>query len=222
MFHGPIAAAGLLEAPASGGGATTVIDFVAGTYTIDGASYTAADIVSDTSTIGASGLHAGDGGPISIIGDLLTALTALDWTLLLEYEELYARAVTYVLELGDGGTQELAVLRDDVVSTFLSINAFESSDPSGYRQDRDPASGDGPFGIGVHRIALTRTATKFVLSADGRPIVSDTSVPGTIAPTLAGFGGMPGAGGWFGNDCYIRRLTIYPPKDDADLPSLSA
>lgn len=219
MFHGPIAAAGLLGAPAPPS-TTTVIDFVAGTYTINGASYADSDIIGDPSKIDASGLHAGDGGPISIIGDLLTALTAADWTIMVEYGELYDADATLIFDMSDGSTQELGITRDDVVGNIL-MKAFEASDPSGSRETEDPASGSGPFGTGTHRIALTRTGTVFSMSADGRTVISDASTPGTFSPTLAAFGGLADGSDWR-NDCYISRLEIYPPQADADLPSLSA
>jgi hypothetical protein len=218
MFHGPIAAAGLLDAPVSSAG--TLINFVDGSYVINGSSYAASDIVSDPSKIDASGLHAGDGGAVSIIGDLLTALTAANWTIVIEWQELYDTGVTMLIDVSDGSTQEFGITRDDVVGNIL-MEASEASDPSGYRETQDPASGSGPFGIGVHRVALTRTDTAFSMSADGRSVISDSSTPGTFSPTLAAFGGLADGSDWR-NDCYIRRLEIYPPQADADLPSLSA
>lgn len=219
MRAGITAAAGLLEPP-NAPSATTSIDFVNGTYTIDGTSYAASDILGDTSTIDASGLHAGDGGIVSITGDLLTALTAADWTIVVEWQELYDTGVTMLLDLADGSTQELGITRNDVVGNIL-MQAFETSDPSGSRETQDPTSGSGPFTSGAHRVALTRTASAFSMSADGRTVVSDTSTPGTFSPTLAAFGGLADGTDWR-NDCYIRKLELYPAQADADLPSLSA
>lgn len=222
MFHGPIAAAGLLESPGSSGN-TTIINFLSESYSVNGTSYSASDIIDTPANVGASGLACDGTSVVSIIGDLLTALLAADWTMTVEWEELSDTGRTYliILESADE-TEELAILRD----LSIEMKADESSPATGtgLRVLNDPESGTGPFLSGIHKVSLTRTTTRFAMSADGRTVTSVDDFGGSTVTAFnlvnAAFGGYPD--GFTGNAVNIRSLVLQAPVDDADLPSLSA
>ena len=221
IYPGILAAPALLTpAPASG----TDVNFLTGSYTVSGVTRAAADIVETPAAIGASGLHAGNTGPIGIIGPLLSALLAADWTMVVEYEELHAstgRTFLVTLESADE-SEELNFLRDN----NIELKANESSPATGtaIRELYDPDSGAGPWGLGVHIVALTRTETRFAMAGDGRTRISvadyGTSTVTAFNLTQAAFGGYPD--GYYENDVYIRRLTLQSPVDDSALSALTA
>jgi hypothetical protein len=116
MFHGPIAAAGLLDPPAAPTGAAT-LDFLAGTYVINGASYAASDIVSNPDRIGASGLQILDftaNQETSILGDLLALVLTANWTATFEWEQVEGDHWTEFLFIGAS--------QDETGSVYLSLD----------------------------------------------------------------------------------------------------
>jgi hypothetical protein len=73
----------------------------------------------------------------------------------------------------------------------------------------------GTQGAGRHKMAATFIEDRISGSVDGGAVIADTT-PWANAPDTCGFGLTPQIG------LFVASLVIYPPQDDADLPTLSA
>ena len=217
MFHGPIAAAGLLDPPAAPTG-TATLDFLAGTYTVNGVGVAVADIIANPDRVGASGLEIPDftsGMETSITGDLLALIVIANWTAVFEYEQMSGAHNTELLWVSDeSAVNQLSVDRKfpsgggyiyvfDEDSTFVSREADDAQEVLS----------------GVHKVAVTVTNARLAISVDGADATVDT---GASDKTMdrASFGGPVGTNSYTG--FYLRALSLQAPVDDADLPSLSA
>ncbi|TIN02684.1 MAG: hypothetical protein E5Y34_06550 [Mesorhizobium sp.] len=193
----------------------TTIDFIGGSYVVDGVTVTAADVVDHPELITANGLELiEDGDVVNILGDLLALLLTANWTIVLEWNHLSATGQLYPLVLtGAGGDNVVQIRRLGSSSHYLFVEDFGGA---GYRGVADNFA----FGNGIHKIALTRTNTKLVFSADGRAVATGDIDNFALSPTAAGFGGYPG---WtISPTMFIRSLQILDPVSDAELPTLSA
>lgn len=197
-------------------GAIRHIDFVNGVYW-NGTNFVAANAVVDLpDRITSNGLEVED-DEVNILGAFLSSLTTLDWTFVIEYE------ITF-----DAGSNSPIVITDDAGAKYIEIIRLSPgvgsdmfADESGTTQYREVNDSD-VHGLGIHRVALTRTDAKLAMSVDGDAVLSDTSAMDlTVGEiTKAAFGGFPG----FGSDqwCTIRTFTVYSSLDDSELPALSA
>ncbi|MER9005907.1 hypothetical protein NKI15_19950 [Mesorhizobium sp. M0862] len=195
--------------------AVWALDFLAETYTHLASPATLADIIDKPARVGASGLEIlqeDADGVVSAIGDFLTDLLTLNWTIVIEWEELTSSFFTELLFLFEPGNHHSMAI-DRFGSVGLPMQGYESG-----VQGREVNNTD-TFGPGVHKVAFTSTAISGIsMSTDGGTVSSDTS-PRDIDPMVtASFGGPPD-GSY--NACFIRKMYLLPPRDDADLPGLS-
>lgn len=215
MMLGTLATAGLKR---SGGlsGPIASIDFVAGSYTVNGITKTAADIIDKPARVGASGLQILDDdmdGVVATIGDLLTVLLSANWTLVIEYQELATTYITSLLNITDDGPGFSNTWAVDGKPAISRVDYAENT--GSFREIQYAAS----LGLGVHRVAVTRTSDKLAIAVDGAT-VQTYSASTTATFTSACFGGQVGGASY--NGTYIRSLTVYDPQIDVALQSLSA
>lgn len=196
-------------------GALFHIDFE-NNYYWNGTNFVAASAVIDIpEQITANGLEIED-VEANILGDFLTILIAMDWTIVVEYDHTFDAGSTLPWSITDDfGVYYIEIIRQQPGGTLRKMLADENG-VSEYREVIDTDSHE----LGIHKIALTRTDAKLVISVDGDPIVSDTSAMDIPAMTKSCFGGFPG----FGTNqwCTIKRMTAYAAQDDTNLPALSA
>lgn len=222
-----IVASQLAAIPEFAGTALVSLDFINGIY-FDGATVTAADVVDHPEWITASGLEAsydnessvGDAVP-HFIGNALTALLAANWTLVLEYEELFAANVTAIFTMlnADTNTWSKAFRVERLgIGDDLCV-AVSDDDSSVFRQVSD-ISDLIPHGIGIHRIAVTRTDAKIAFSVDGGAVHSTATASSALGAINATIGAEDGA--FLSNATNLRALTLYAPQADVNLPALSA
>lgn len=195
----------------------TLIDFVNHTYTIDGVSYTAADIVDKPARVGVDGLEILDedlDGVVLIIGPLLAALIPVHWTLVLEYfEDPIEYFIVPLIIQDEFGDKFIFIDRVDETS----FEVFESS--AGARSVVALADLSIP---GIHRLAITRTQAHLAMSVDGGAVVSTDDAADDLESMLAAFGGFATGGVYSYGGCFIRSLSITAVVDDSELPGLSA
>lgn len=190
------------------------VDFINAIYWDGSAMVTAADVIDIPEQITGSGLEI-ENVEANLLGAFLTAFLTLDWTVVVDYEHTFDSGRSDVLVISNTPGDELLQLYRDSPASGRRMHCEES----GVSENREVIR-TGPFNLGVHRIALTRTAAKIVISVDGSAIVSDTSAMDFTSQSEAALGGFPG----FGTSQFvtIRGFTIYPAADDADLPGLSS
>lgn len=197
---------------------TWVIDFMNEVYTQDGDAVAVATVIDMPEMVGASGLEILDDampGVVAILGDLLADILTIEWTLVIEWEEVLSSFTTYPILIDETDNfQQCAVYNDfpDIVAGDSCLIIRE-------------ATVSGSFGPGVHKAAFTRTADFASLSVNGGGVqtnTTDVNVPAQLNPTYtqAGFGGS--VGDFSFNGCFIRRLDLMPPVADAALPGLSS
>ncbi|WP_027037870.1 hypothetical protein [Mesorhizobium ciceri] len=190
-------------------------DYIGGVYELAGSPLAASDIIDKPGRIGASGLEILDNdvdGIVSAIGDYLALLLTLNWTVVIEWEELTSSGYTELLLLEEFGNNHSMGI-DRVGSAGLPMQGYESG-----VQGREVNNTD-TYGPGVHKVAFTSTVSGISMSTDGGAVSSDSS-PRDIDPLVAASFGGPADGSY--NGTFIRRVTLYAPLDDIWLPSLSA
>jgi hypothetical protein len=206
-------------------GALVHLDFINGVY-FDGAVVTAADVVDHPEWITANGLELSydnettDGAGIGhLIGNVLTQLITLNWTVVIEYQELYSSGTTNILTMANG----TVATEDEALQIYrgnsgdgLQCFILDRDDGFNVRSRGDGAS----HGAGIHRIAVTRTDSRLAISVDGGAVATEETDLATVEVINATIGGTDGD--FLANDFNFRQLTVYAPRDDADLPSLSA
>lgn len=194
-------------------GALVHANFVSGIYWDGAAMVAASEVIDIPGQITANGLEI-ENDEANLLGDFLTAALTLDWTVVVEYEHTFDTDAGLFVVSNTAGDELLEIYRDGPGN-----GRRMHCDESGTSEARETID-SGPFALGIHRVALTRTDAKIVLSVDGNAIVSDTSAMDFSSQTEAALGGYPG----FGTRQWvtIRSFTIYPAQDDGDLPGLSA
>lgn len=206
--------------PPSGGGGggpgPFSFDFVAGTYTVNGVTVTAADVIDQPGWIDGTGLVIADSAAtVGVLGDALTYLLAADWTVVIEWDHFVTNNTIQPLVLSDGSLDNVVRLRrqNSLSSRFMNVSDFAGVN---FRQATDASAS---IGDGQHKIALTRTNSKLAFSIDGQSVVSNTSTTFSITPTGAAFGGYPGD--MIGDALTIKSCVVTAPVSDASLPTLS-
>jgi hypothetical protein len=190
------------------------INFIAGTYVVNGVTKTAADVIANPELITGDGLVITD-GVVDIIGDLLPYVLA-NGTFRLAWDHLDYTGNIVPLAVIDPDTSDNGV----VVKRQSSGQLMNLSDFSGshFRQAIDSSA---PVGDNGHVIAWTRTDSELDFSVDGRAVVSYSGDPDTfsIVPTAASFGGLPG--NFVNAETRIKSLTVYATQASSLLPALA-
>ncbi|TIL34328.1 hypothetical protein [Mesorhizobium sp.] len=207
--------------PSSGTGPGTTLatlDFMNEVYVVNGVTLTAADVIDKPERVGAGGLEILDndvGGVVSAIGDLLTEFLLVDWTIVIEWEEVANVDGSYLLWMQETvDFHSISIIR---ANAFQS-NPMQAGDSSTISRNVDNT---GPFTTGVHKVAVTRTNDRISISTDGSAVDSNTTPNTTLnVLTTASFGGDPTDQSY--NGCFIRTVTLTAPVDDSLLPGLSA
>ncbi|MER9449328.1 hypothetical protein [Mesorhizobium sp. M0254] len=198
-------------------GALDALDFMAETYTVRGSTAAAVDVIDKPERVGASGLEIpleDADGAVSAIGDFLTDLLTMDWTVVIEWEELTTDGATYLLYLA--GDDASLVIERSTAFTGLRVDTREESFNT---RNVEINTSHGP---GVHKIAVTRTDDFISMSCDGSDVVTQVVAPISMGPIeTASFGGDPTEGYGSNNNTFIRKFYLLPPQDDANLPGLS-
>lgn len=194
------------------------LDFLGETYTRNASPVILADIIDKPARVVASGLQILDNdvdGVVAAIGDLFTDFATMDWTVVIEWDELTTDGATYLLYLADASDNHSLVIERSTAFANLRVDVHESSFNS---RSVEINTSHGP---GVHKIAVTRTNDRISMSCDGAAVVSDVAAPLSMNPmATASFGGDPNDQSY--NGTYIRSVTLTAPVDDADLPGLTA
>lgn len=223
MIPGIVAAQLLNVIAATEDASLLSMDFVAGLYTVGGATVSIATILDHPEWITANGLEirfahessVGD-GIAQLEGLALDVMLAADWTAVLEFE---------IINVSPSG--EVLITVSSAGPTWADIVYFSISGGTLFATEDNNSSTKrsyvaGAPALGTHRIAFTRTDAKLHSSIDGAAVVFDAgelASPGFVA-AFATFGGFEGD--FIGNELNIRSLTVYPVQDDAALPGLSA
>lgn len=192
-------------------------DFVNGVYSWGASSLSASDVIDQTGWIGAGGISvpgSGAAGAEILYAAATAVLGACSWTLAIEIDLLSASSTTDLLTIANAG---------DAYSIQIIYNGgWQANSTDGMAA---VFAGDyaNSLSTGVHKVAVTRTDAKSVISVDGHAAQSDLTA--CTLPVI----GFPMAnfflGGWdtyTDNAVKIRSLTIYDVQDDSVLPSLSA
>jgi hypothetical protein len=193
------------------------INFIAGTYLVNGVTKTAADVIANPELITADGLVMTD-GVVDIIGDLLPYVLA-NGTFRLVWDHLDYTGSIVPLAIINSGTSDDGVIvkrQDSLGSNFMNLSDFSGSH---FRQAVDASA---PIGDNGHVIAWTRTDSELEFSVDGRSVVPYSGDPDTfsIAPNAASFGGLPG--NFVNAETRIKSLTVYATQASSLLPALAA
>ncbi|MFB9979456.1 hypothetical protein ACFSQQ_14710 [Mesorhizobium kowhaii] len=195
------------------------LDFLNEVYTKDASTVAIADIIDKPARVGASGLEILDDdvdGVVSSLGDLLTDYQLMDWTVVIEWEELTTDGATYLLYLADvDDDHSLLVSKNTYLTDLRTVHVHEGSFNI---RDVGINTSHGP---GVHKIAVTRTNAFISMSCDGSSVVTQVVAPISMNPmATASFGGDPIDQSY--NGTFIRTLQLMAPQADAALPGLSA
>ena len=221
-----IVAAQAIAASIGAAASIAALDFVAGTYVVNGSTVAAADIIDHPEWITGSGIEVrtanesteGD-GIVHFIGDVLDLLLTLDWTIVAEYQELAADGATRILVMQDGAITfaDFLMIERENSGNGLGITVDDFDDGGSiYRAVNDGA----PRAEGIHRIAFTRTSAHLASSVDGDAVVEDATASAGVVAINATIGA--GDGEFLFNDLNFRSITIYPAGANSQLPALSA
>lgn len=198
----------------AGGDVIIYMDFVNSIFW-DGSDFvTAAEAVDLPAQITGSGLEV-ETDEVNLLGAFLAFLVAADWTIVIEYEITVDTSFNTPIVISDDGGDYYIELTRKIPAAGRDMNLAEQG-TSVYREAEDTDS----HGLGVHKIAFTRTNSKLVLSVDGSAAISDAASSDLPTMTKAAFGGYPG----FGANQFltIKTLDGYAVKADGELPVLSA
>ncbi|MES0071945.1 hypothetical protein [Mesorhizobium sp. M0058] len=205
---------------ATGGGPPPVgigtwsLDFLNEVYTKDAGTVAIADIVDKPARVGASGLEILDNdvaGGVLAIGDLLIDLITVDWTIVIEWEELSGVDYTELIYIWESGNHHHFAIDNTGSGT---IDAYDTG--STIREIFDT----GAYLTGVHKVALTRTDSLLSVSTDGNAVVTDASAQSLDPQEIASFGGPNDGSSYKG--FFIRSITLMAPVAYAALPGLSS
>lgn len=207
----------------SGGGdvypdAVAVFDTILSLYSIDGVATTAAAMIDRPDLIDGSGLYIDwdvSGAFATAIGDFLTKLIAPSWTIVAEAIEENDTGNFPWLDVFAAATSHNAQIFTTMSSSFANITV--TTPGVGGDAFAQVAVTDRP---NLRRIAVTRTASKVVISANGSAIVSDTTST-TPSYDSARIGAQKGST-FPDMKGHIRRIIVYDPVSDSELPGLSA
>lgn len=198
-----------------------VMDFILGEYWIGQTRVAPADVIDNPAYIGAGGLEIVDAqpNPTHIIGVFLALLTSMNWTIVIEWTDIYAGPAAATLPLWIANTTTAALESTFIESDTTFVDFYDQPVPG---IDRQVNKSGLPAQPTTRRAAITRVASKLAVSINGGAVTSDTSGTGAVTGyDSAAFGNDPAeSSGQL--DVNIRRLIVYPEQADALLPSLSA
>lgn len=190
---------------------TATLDFVAGNYSFNETTLTAAEVIDDTGRIDGNGLSIISANPVNFLGDVATLLLSGNWTVVIEYTAA-SGAPSLRLWL-------LTCLHDffsDVIQLY-TVNRFATFfDLAVASTSRLMEDGVNQGSVGVNKIAWTRSDAA-AMSINGNAVISDvTNVTGIVInqAQCADANGAAGAS-------YIRSITILPVQANSALPALS-
>ena len=227
MIHG-IVASQLLGAGGVGGGgdsdgppdytgALAVMDFINGIYQVAEVDVAIADIIDRPDLIGVDGLSPPDPegfsgvGQVEILGDFLAVLLAVDWTIELEWEEIWEDNSSNPLAVTNASDDLVGVTQESAAGSTVNMGAYDANGI-----DFRLIYVNRSFVVGMRKIAMTRTDAKIAFSSEGSATQTDT----TGAPLDQS--GLDSANFfWDTGDCRIRRLVVWPAQLDAALPAMS-
>lgn len=227
MIPGIVALLAIIEddaAQLSVSEAVAVLDFVNGSYSYQGAPLSAAAVIDNTGRITASGLQILDNqsdGTADIIGSVRDFLLLAEWTLVVEFNLLTTSGKTQLINLRSEDNANY-MLVEYQQTDFLYIYELGGGSAGGFRE-LNPT--DETFGTGVHKIAWTRSADAFEYSLDGRAVRQSSEFSSDATADLTPLdrvtlGGEANFSSF--NECYIRKITVYPPQARNTLALLSA
>lgn len=196
-----------------------VMDFITGDYWIGQTRVGPGDVIDQPSFIGAAGLQIVDTqpNPTHIIGQFLALLISMNWTMVLEWADVFAGSQSLPIWIAD--TSTAAIEQTFLESNETSIDVYDQPIPGTDRQVTKTGLAAMP---GTRRAAITRVNSKLAVSVNGGAVTSDTAGTGAVTGyDAASFGGRPDSSA-IQLDVNIRRLILYAPQADALLPSLSA
>lgn len=201
--------------------AVGIADFVNGGYKWMTTDLVASDVTDHPELITPStGLITNDVANTTVprfINDFETYLLAADWTVVLEWYRNGTFAEPLRIQNSAAtspGSNPVFQIEDDhnyaLFSDYLASFAGE--------RDLTPTHVGGSGVTNV--LAITRTDAKLVASFNGAAIVSNgAALAGFAAGVDRAFIG--GEAGYAYDQMTLRRIVIYPPQADADLPGLS-
>ena len=190
------------------------INFIAGSYVVNGVALTAADVVANPELITGDGLVITE-DVVDIIGDLL-ALVLANGTFRLAWDHLdYTGNIVPIAIIDPDTSADGVVVKRQSSGQLMNLSDFSGSH---FRQAIDSSA---PVGDNDHVIAWTRTDSALEFSVDGRAVVSYAGDPDSfpIVPSAASFGGVPG--GFTLAETRIKSLTVYAAQDSSLLPALA-
>jgi hypothetical protein len=209
-----IAATGLSGEPPAG--PAWSLDFMSEVYTNNGTPVAIATIIDKPARVGASGLEILDHDPdgaVQALGDLFDDLALLNWTIVIEWQELTTSGRTHLLGMfEDTNNDELLIERTNVED----VQAYGWG--SAFRGVLNSGTGD-QYGTGFHKTAVTYTDTKISISTDGSAVETDTTANTMNPMQVAYFGGRGEAASV--NPTFLLTVTLTEPVTDAELPGLS-
>jgi hypothetical protein len=223
MIPGIVAASGAGSGNANPyPGSIAVADFLGGQYFIGGNAVAASSIIDRSDLVDGAGLTLDwniRDEYARIQGDFLAALVTGNWTIVVETEEtgsgdMYPLTL-WETDTGSGPGQAFFLFFGD--NSTGQISDFMAG--SGAARNLSRSASARPA---VRKWACTRTDAKAVLSVNGSAITSNTTPKGSSICD-EGYLGL-----WTPNDSFstfngsIRRVIVYDPVSDAELPALSA
>ena len=208
----------------SGGVGLVDLDFVLQVYGVNGSEVSLSSVLdADPSWITANGLeltNAMTGGALANFdGTALAHILALNWTAVIEYEELSSSGATRIFWGNSSPIYSpedvyLRLYRDSATLKLMYLLDGESG------VDGREVHGAGTIGVGIHRVAITRTDDELWISVDGEtPVEAGLGAYPLTGMTAASLGGDPDDGLY--NDLYIRSFTLLAEQDSAALATLS-
>lgn len=206
----PFAISGLTG---GGGGGTLpgIIDFVAGTASIGGSSVSISGVTNHPELISGSGLDISSTFPklIGAMRSLWIAQTTFTVVCEFSYTSVPSEFEPLFMETAGGGYPAWYIDQYSYATTVVEADTNFITAAS-YVSIASPV-----------KVAATRTAGRAALSVSGNAVDSATNTANTMTFTDVYLGGSTswGSASWTG---YIRKLAIYAPQLDADLPTLSS
>lgn len=203
--------------------AVNAFNFLTGTYTVNGVTFTLAEIFDPYDvTIDENGLFLevdlyNPNPVINLTAEALAAIPTTGFTVVIEFAEnaeTYSSdpfGIIYVDETATNTTIEFESFAEEVLVTDYA------STESRYALAPAPAHIVGE----PRRVGITWTPARLAISADGNAAVATT----TSVPSLASFFSVTLGGAWGGDitvNMYVREFSIYPAVTDAQLQSLTA
>lgn len=221
MINGIVAAAGLSGENPVGPpipDALAYLNFITGEFWVGSTQHTLAEVIDGTPTVDESGLYLGDGG-VSLKGSALTAFAVEYSTIVVNhtFNRLASGGYRTPLAIENSLTFDGYIYFHSVFSVYAAD--YSATDSNLVEDDYWITSPTDFYVPETLRAALTRISGKLSFSVVGHAVKSATGTTPTISPDLVTLGGNYGSAGF---DGYLKSITLFDPRPDTDLPSLSA